>query len=417
MKTIIKSYALVAFVTSFSLSLFAEDVASSQSSEPVSLIESLKQGKLSINSRLRYESFDLDAAGTLPDGGLKDRSGQSLRIRYGYTTPEINGFKAMIEGETLKSVASDITDIHFLDSLGEGTDLNQAWIQYTDGDSGSFKLGRQIYALDDHRFIGHVGWRQNIQTFDAATAIYNGIENLTLKTFYLATQNAVNGSNNDLDAKGINASYKVADNLTITGFHYEIKGEDTGNANASNETTGLRAVGSTEFIGKKLNYSFSIAEQEDTGPSSLDYTASYQAADLSTVLSDSKITVGTGLELMEAGFRTPLATVHKFNGFADALLPLGGFTNGLKDYYVYAGYKIPVGSGIKTKLIYHWFDSESAGSTGQDGGNELDLVASYKLDKGLSIVGKYGNYKADGGVGNAGAADKKMFTLELNLTY
>ena len=116
---------------------------------------------------------------------------------------------------------------------------------------------------------------------------------------------------------------------------------------------------------------------------------------------------------MESNFRTPLATVHKFNGFADALLPLKGFTNGLEDYYVYAGYKIPLGNGINIKAIYHWFDSESSGTPGQDGGEEIDFVASYKVNKYITLVTKYGDYDTDGGVGNAGAFDKKMFTFEI----
>ncbi len=94
-----------------------------------------------------------------------------------------------------------------------------------------------------------------------------------------------------------------------------------------------------------------------------------------------------------------------------------GFTNGLEDIYVYAGYEIPVGNGISTKVIYHWFDSESSGLSGEDGGEELDLVASYKINKYLTLLGKYGDYDTEGGVGNADALDKKMFTFEVNFIY
>jgi len=139
------------------------------------------------------------------------------------------------------------------------------------------------------------------------------------------------------------------------------------------------------------------------------------AGDLSTKIGE--VTIGGGFEIMDAGFRTPLATVHKFNGFADALLPLTGFANGLEDFYVYAGYKIPVGNGIAVKAIYHWFDAESGAASGEDGGDEIDLVASYKINKYLSLLAKYGSYDSDGGVGGAGAVDKDMFTFEMNFTY
>lgn len=373
-------------------------------------VEEAVPGKFSINARLRYEAFDLSNG--VP---ALDRDGTSLRVRYGYTTPDFSGFTAMVEGESLTRVGGEVNDIHPLDEAGDGTDLNQLWVQYKDADYGSVKLGRQIYALDDHRFIGHVGWRQNIQTFDAATAEFSGVDKLSVKPFYLAEQHAVNGTHNELEAYGLNAAYGFSKSFNLTGFYYHIEGDDVGNANASNATFGLRATGTLSFEEQAFSYAFSMAEQEDAGPSALDYDASYFAGDLSTTFSG--LTVGGGFEILEPGFRTPLATVHKFNGFADALLPLGGFTNGLEDFYVYAGYTIPIGNGINTKLIYHWFDSESGGAPGQDGGEEIDLVASYKINKYFSLVGKYGDYESDGGVGNAGAFDKKMFTVELNFVY
>lgn len=409
MKNTYNPFTIAAISMAASLSLLADPVESSLDSAFASLEESVP-GKFSINARLRYESFDLDNG--VP---AADRDGTSFRVRYGYTTPDFNGFTAMVEGETLTRVGGDVNDIHPLDEAGDGTDLNQLWLQYKDADYGSLKVGRQIYFLDDHRFIGHVGWRQNIQTFDAVTAEYSGIDKLSVKAFYLAEQHAVNGTHNELDALGLNVSYAFSKEFNLTGFVYDIEGDDVGNANLSNQTLGLRATGAFEIDALPFAYAFSVAEQEDTGPSTLDYDAGYLAGDLSAKVK--ALTLGGGFEILEPGFRTPLATVHKFNGFADALLPLGGFANGLEDFYIYAGYTIPVGNGIQTKVIYHWFDSESGGAPGEDGGTELDLVASYKINDYLSLVGKYGDYQEDGGVGNAGAFDKNMFTFELNFVY
>lgn len=409
MKTLYKISTLAASLIAVASGLMADPVESSLDSAFTKIEESVP-GKFSLNSRLRYELFDLDNGNS-----ALDRDGASLRVRYGYQSPDFSGFTGMIEGETLTRVGGDSADIHPLDDAGDGTDLNQAWIQYKDSDNGTVKVGRQIYALDDHRFIGHVGWRQSIQTFDGATAEFSGVDKLSFKGFYLAEQHAVNGTHNELDAFGVNVSYAFNKGFKLTGFYYNIEGDDVGNANASNSTIGLRAVGSFKMDEVVFNYSGSIADQQDAGPSSLDYDAGYMAGDLSAKIGG--ITLGGGFEIMESGFRTPLSTVHKFNGFADALLPLGGFNNGLEDFYVYAGYTIPVGSGIKTKVIYHWFDSESGGAAGQDGGTELDLVASYKINKYLSLVSKYGDYQEDGGVGNAGGADKKMFTFEMNFVY
>lgn len=321
----------------------------------------------------------------------------------------------MVEGESLTRVGGSVNDIHPLDEAGDGTDLNQLWVRYAHEDYGSVKVGRQIFALGDHRFIGHVGWRQNIQTFDAVTAVYSGIEKLLIQPFYLAEQHAVNGSHNELEVGGLNASYAFSPAFALTGFFFHIEGDDTGNANASNQTIGLRATGNFQIEGQSFTYVASLAEQEAVGPSTLNYDAGYLAGDLST---DWKgLTLGGGFEIFEPGFRTPLAIVHKFNGFADALLATNGFTNGLRDFYAYLGYRLPVGKGIETKAIYHWFDSESSGAAGEDGGSEINLVASYSLNKYTSLLAKYGNYAADGGVGNAGALDKAMFTFEINFNY
>jgi len=412
MKNIQTTILLAAFTVSGSAFAQSADPVEIFFDEQFASLDESVPGKFSINARLRYESFDLDS-----EKSSDDRDGTSLRVRYGYTTPNFSGFTAMVEGETLTRVGGDHADIHPLDDAGDGTDLNQAWVQYVDADYGKVKVGRQIYALDDHRFIGHVGWRQNIQTFDAATAEFSGIDKLSVKGFYLAEQNTVTATHNELDAVGVNVSYAFTPEFNLTAFYYDIEGDDVGNADASNATAGVRATGAFAIDELKFKYSVSIAEQEDTGPSAKDYDASYYAGDLAATCSKSGITLGGGFEIMESDFRTPLATVHKFNGFADALLATKGFTNGLEDIYVYAGYEIPVGNGISTKVIYHWFDSESSGLSGEDGGEELDLVASYKINKYLTLLGKYGDYDTEGGVGNADALDKKMFTFEVNFIY
>ncbi len=318
----------------------------------------------------------------------------------------------MVEGETVTRLGGDPADIHFLDNLGDGTDLNQLWVRYADADYGQVKVGRQIYALDDHRFIGHVGWRQNIQTFDAATVEFSGVEKLSLKGFYLAEQHAVNGSHNELDALGANASYAFGEGFQLTGFAYDIEGDEAGNAAISNRTLGMRATGSFKVAEIGFSYAASLAAQEDSGPSPLDYEADYMAADLAGTFGDN--TLGAGFEIFEPMFRTPLSTVHKFNGFADVFLPLTGFAQGLEDYYVYAGYTIPLGNGIQAKAIYHWFEPESGAG---DYGEEFDLVASYRINDYLNLVGKYGDYDSDGGAGGVGGTDKTMFTLELNFVY
>lgn len=408
MKKVYKISTLAVVLAASTSCLMADSVESSLDSAFGKLEESIP-GKFNINSRLRYESFDLDNSNP-----ASDRDGTSIRVRYGYTTPTFAGFTAMVEGETLSRVGGEHHDIHPADDAGDGTDLNQLWVAYQNEAFGNVKLGRQIYTLDDHRFIGHVGWRQNIQTFDALTAAYTATENLVINGFYIDEVHSILGDHNDLDAFGLNASLTLSQALKVTAFMYNIEGQD--NAAQSSDTIGARATGSFAYEDVTFNYALSLAQQEDNSESLTAYDADYYAGDLSATFAG--FTLGAGFEVLESGFSTPLATLHKFNGFADVFLGASGtgIANGLEDVYAYAGYKIPLGEkkSIPVKVIYHSFSPESGSG---DYGTEIDIVASYKINKYLSLVGKYGNYDSDGGSGGVGGVDKDMFTFEMNFVY
>lgn len=409
MKSLHTASALTALALAASSSCLLADPVESSLDSTFGKLEESVPGKFNIDARLRYESFDLDNG--VP---ASDRDGTSLRVRYGYTTPAFSGFTAMVEGETLTRVGGDAADIHPADDAGDGTDLNQLWVNYKNDDFGSVKLGRQIYTLDDHRFVGHVGWRQNIQVFDALTAAFTAVDKLTISGFYIDEVHSVNGAHNDLDALGLNASLAFSKELKVTAFMYNIEGED--NVAQSADTVGVRATGSFALEEVTFNYALSYAQQGDNDASPAAFDADYMAGDLSAVIAG--FTVGAGFEVLEPGFRTPLATLHKFNGFADVFLGASGtgIANGLEDVYGYIGYAIPLGEkkSIPVKLIYHSFSPESGAG---DYGDEIDIVASYKVNKYLSLVAKYGSYDSDGGSGGVGGVDKEMFTFEMNFKY
>ena len=67
-----------------------------------------------------------------------------------------------------------------------------------------------------------------------------------------------------------------------------------------------------------------------------------------------------GVEHLDAGFKTPLATVHAFNGFADVTdaARISGAHNGLTDVYV--SHTIPIFFGIKwTNVLHAMGDNET----------------------------------------------------------
>ncbi len=371
------------------------------------LKEMVEGGKVSLNARARFEY--------LASIGGQDVNGYSIRTRLGLTSGEVEGFKAMLELEDV-SFAND-NDRPGLDV--PTTEINQAWLSYS-GEGASGKLGNQVYTLDDHRFIGHVGWRQNIQTFDALTTHFSA-GSASINLAYLSRVNRVNATSQDLDGILANAAFKIDSNHSVSAFGYSLDFDNPGWARMSTQTLGFRAagkVGGEQFV----NYTFSYANQSDTGANPFDVDLNYLSAEVST--SVSKVKLALGYESMEGdganGFNTPLSTVHKFAGFADVFAGrsiglAGGLTQGLDDTYLSANYKLPIGNGLPITVIYHKFESENSGV---DLGDEFDIVFSYELSESILLLAKYAYYEADlSNTVGYGGTNASMFSIEANFAY
>jgi hypothetical protein len=167
----------------------------------------------------------------------------------------------------------------------------------------------------------------------------------------------------------------------------------------SNATYGARFVGAYAFKSKaKLAYALSVARQTDYNRNPNRYTANYCAGDLS--LGVKAFTIGAGFEILGAdngvaltSFQTPLATLHKFNGWADKFLVTP--PNGLRDAYGSLGYgwkKVGKIDAITLAAIYHRFGSDRLGLRY---GDEVDLQAVAKV-KRYTFMLKYADYSAKG---------------------
>lgn len=405
MKTNIIIIALI-LVSSLSFNL----ASANQSTLEIELarLDEAIPGKINLNTRVRYEVFDQE--------NVPRRSGSNARIRMGYTTPSLEGFQAMIEGESIIAL-SHPSQWHPLDQAGRDSEWNQVWLRYQHGDFGHVRLGRQIYTLDNHRFIGHVGWRQNIQTFDAITTELKPTKATAINLFYIDRVQRVDGSRENLDGWGINVAHRWNDQFQSTVFYYRLEFDQR--AAWSADTLGILLRAHQNWDNTRIQGVFSYAIQEDNSASlsPTGFSLDYWALDLSAT--QNGITFGAGMEILDGdgtnGFRTPLATVHQFNGFADVFLPIGGLSHGLRDFHIYIAGKIPVGNGIQLRAVYHQFESHRDNTRL---GKEYDLVASYTINKHLNLVTKYGNYRSRGpNPFNYGHLDKKMFTAEINFNY
>jgi hypothetical protein len=153
---------------------------------PRSLAEALAQGKVSLQLRARFEGVD--------QTGLRDAEAVTLRTRLGFTSAAWSGWSGSVEAESIAALDGDRYSQAGLNPGGAGravvadptsTEINQAFLRGIFPASTVATLGRQRLVLDNARFIGDVGWRQNQQTFDAFTLQTQALPKTTLTYAYL----------------------------------------------------------------------------------------------------------------------------------------------------------------------------------------------------------------------------------------
>jgi hypothetical protein len=379
---------------------------------PATVTDALAQGKVSLNVRARYEGVQ--------QTNLKDADALTLRTRLGYTTAAYEGLKAMIELENIASPSGDNYSQAGINPGGagravvadpEGSEVNQAWLAYT-ADQTTATLGRQRLVLDNARFVGDVAWRQNMQTFDALVLQNKSIAKLALTYAYLNRIDRVFGDKHaqgrwDADSHLFNGSYTGLKAGTLTGYAYLL---DFKNAAAQScATYGLSFAGAAPVNKNlKVSYRAEIATQSDYGSSTLNYQTSYYTFEGG--LSSKPGALAIGYEVLGSdngvSFRTPLATLHAFNGWADLFLTTPG--NGLRDTYVKVAATLP--EGFSFLGFYHWFE---AARLGADYGKELDLQLSRKFGKMVTGTLKYAQFDRD----STAFSDVKKVWIQVDFAY
>lgn len=392
------------------------------------LPEAIGKSKISLNVRPRYEWADQDSA--VPAADLKESNAFTVRSRFGLATAPLYGFQAMLEGENV----SVLGPTHNFNAAGSNpggagrtivadpptTELNQAWLSYSNWNS-VLKGGRQRIVLDNHRFIGDVGWRQNQQTYDAAALESKPLENFFFFYSYLFEVNRVFGDVNglpapntdfDSDSHILNLSYNGLSYGKITAYTYLLELENASPASRVNSTAtyGGFVAGSIPAGEKvKLDYRGEFAWQTDYSFNPADYSAEYYNLELAVNLKP--FAFGGGYEVLGSdnsqGFKTPLATLHAFNGWADVFLNTPAA--GLQDIYGFAQVTLPY--DVPLRLVYHKFNAESGGA---DFGQELDVMLSKKFGKHWTALAKYAYYDGkDAPFAPAPPVDVQRFWLQL----
>lgn len=410
------------------------DPASAQShfGDPVSIGDGVSFDPV-LDARLRWE--DVDA-------GSKSADAVTLRTRLGFEVKDTHSHLGFL-AEAVGTVALDkdysafpfavANNDQYRPALATVADpqtlgLNRLQVQYATK-ALTLTLGRQRINLDDQRFVGSVNWRQNEQVFDAVRGqVHRGV--FDLDATYAIQQHSIYGAyGNPRDYYSghfvfVNGGVKDGP-MSLKGFAYLLDYDKTGFINLPNargqldssQTYGMRFATLLPLSkGVTLGLTGSYARQSNYGNNTRAYNVNYYLGDAALTVHNQ--TANVGYELMGAdahavggtwSMQTPMATLHKFDGWADVFLTTPNA--GLGDSYVGLSGKFPKVKalpGLNYAVSYHWFGSDV---DHVKFGNEVDASVGFRTRKVNWLV-KYASYVARGF-----GTDTKKFWLEAEYAF
>jgi len=369
------------------------------------VLDTLGQGRYWIEARYRIEYVEMDKSVASGEDGVAS----TLRTVLGFESGEWNDFRATIEFEDISIVGNQ----QFNDTISgkhagvlpvvadpSFTGVNEVFVDYTGLEDNKFRLGRQTIVLDNARFVGNVGWRQNDQTFDAFSVTNNVVDNLTLFYSYLHNVNNIKGMNVLMASHLVNAKYNTGEWGNVTGYAYLLDYDSSTTRGLSTTTIGARWTAAKDLNDQVgLSWALEGATQSDAGNNKTSIDANYYHGEVAAKFAKAPAGLGVklGMEVLEGNknkagdkFTTPLATGHKFNGWADQFLATPNA--GLEDAYVGVTGKV---DKAKWAVTFHQFDAQDSGMSY---GDEIDAVLTYPCSKRVSLGIKAADFSGDDGM-------------------
>ena len=250
-------------------------------------MQAITKGKISLNLRYRYEEVDRQAS-TIPARPRPFAPLSAIELFRG------NAWPAFVEFEDIRNLG--LSNEH--NNLGAGslwngvsdrpviadpplTEVNQAYLDWKPLDALPIRGGRQEIIVDNSRFIGNVGWRQNHQSFDAAKIHFTGIKNLDLGLTYIAQQRTVTGASSPMSTGHLDGAYKFSGVGTLRAYYLSIDYDQEPFGSSRQAPIGASFAGKAKLSDAlNLTYRLELAQQNDTGDNPESVDADYIRADL-----------------------------------------------------------------------------------------------------------------------------------------
>jgi hypothetical protein len=355
----------------------------------------LANGAPTLDLRLRAEHVDSESATQ-----VRDATATTLRARLGFTTGTWRDFDASLEyegvtawdkldynngtpttAETLRPAIADPT----------GTELNQAWLRYAGIPATTLQAGRLRFVLDNQRWVGNVGWRQNEQTYDGVVLVNKSLPGTEFTYAHVHNVNSILFTNVPLRANLVNFAYSPGPALKASLYSYwlDFEAANVGNRQDS-QTQGVRLAGTPALTDTlKLLYTAEVAQQSEFEEASPAADVEYGLVETGVIVATT--TLKAGYEVLGSNdglyaLQTPLATLHAHDGWADLFLVTPA--NGLHDAYASLGSLL---GSVTLAAAFHRFAADYGG---EDYGHEIDASLGYAFTRQLSALAKLADYDA-----------------------
>lgn len=355
--------------------------------------EALFGGRFKIDMRYRFERVSQEGIG-------RDALASVLRTRFGYETGKFHGFQVYLEGENLAHLGND----RFNDTVNglagrfptvadpDTTELNQGYLDYMGILDTKIRGGRFRLKLDNDRFIGNVGFRQNEQTFDGALLWNSTLPHTKFLYGYLGNANRIFGDDSAAgdflqDSHLARLEYSWYDFATFAIYNYYLRFQDPATQRFSNNSTGIRIWGKNPLPwidDLTFTYAAEYAHQVEVTNNPTNFDLDYYI--INPGLKYGNWTLKAAAEVLGSdgvsAFQTPLATGHAHQGETDQFVVIpaqglidtfGKISYGFKDSGSWEG----ILDNVTVWAMYHDFEAEDDGS---DFGQEVSTAINKRFD-------------------------------------